>query len=106
MRAARVMRLDGPEAIEVSHIDEPTGDGAVVEVHAAGVSFPYALLSRGLYQYRLEPPFVVGAEIAGVVRSAPEGCHVGPGDRVVGLTMIGGGMAELAVLDPQRGFRL
>jgi NADPH:quinone reductase len=106
MRAARVMRLDGPEAIEVSDIEEPIGDGVVVEVNAAGVSFPDALLSRGLYQYHLEPPFVVGAEIAGVVRSAPEGCHVSPGDRVVGLTMIGGGMAEIAVLDPQRVFRL
>jgi NADPH:quinone reductase len=106
MRAARVMRLDGPEAIEVSDIEEPIGDGVMVEVHAAGVAFPDALLSRGLYQYRLEPPFVVGAEIAGVVRTAPEGCHVGPGDRVVGLTMIGGGMAEIAVLDPQRVFRL
>ena len=106
MRAARVMRLDGPDAIEVSDIDEPTGDGVVVEVHAAGAAFPDALLSRGLYQYKLEPPFIVGAEIAGVVRSAPEGSHVGPGDRVVGLTMIGGGMAELAVLDPQRAFRL
>jgi NADPH:quinone reductase len=106
MRAARVMRLDGPDAIEVSDIDEPTGDGVVVEVHAAGVAFPDALLSRGLYQYKLEPPFIVGAEIAGVVRSSPEGSHVGPGDRVVGLTLIGGGMAELAVLDPQRVFRL
>src|ERR1700758_436602 len=106
MRAARVMRLDGPDAIEVSDIDEPTGDGVVVEVHAAGVAFPDALLSRGLYQYKLEPPFIVGAEIAGVVRSAPDGSHVGPGDRVVGLTMIGGGMAETAILDPQRVFRL
>src|ERR1700758_1735047 len=100
MRAARVMRLDGPDAIEVSDIDEPTGDGVVVEVHAAGVAFPDALLSRGLYQYKLEPPFIVGAEIAGVVRSAPDGSHVGPGDR------IGGGMAETAILDPQRVFRL
>jgi NADPH2:quinone reductase len=64
------------------------------------------LLSRGLYQYKLEPPFIVGAEIAGVVQSAPDGSHVRPGDRVAGLTMIGGGMAEIAVLDPQRVFRL
>ncbi|MBV9514375.1 MAG: NADPH:quinone oxidoreductase family protein [Mycobacteriaceae bacterium] len=106
MRAARVMRLDGPDAIEIGDIDEPLGDGVVVEVHAAGVAFPDALLSRGLYQYKLEPPFVVGAEIAGVVRSAPDGSHVAAGDRVVGLTMIGGGMAEIAILDPQRVFRL
>src|SRR6202162_1692968 len=106
MRAARVMRLEGPDAIEVSEIDEPGGDGVVVDVHAAGVAFPDALLSRGLYQYKLEPPFVVGAEIAGVVRSAPTDSQVRPGDRVVGLTMIGGAMAETAILDPQRVFKL
>jgi len=35
MRAAQVTRLDGPDAIEVSDVEEPTGDGVVVEVHAA-----------------------------------------------------------------------
>jgi NADPH2:quinone reductase len=106
MRAAQVTRLDGPEAIEVSDIPEPAGDGVVVDVHAAGVAFPDALLSRGLYQYKLEPPFIPGGEIAGVVRSAPGGSHVQPGDRVAGLTMISGGMAEVAVLDPERAFKL
>jgi NADPH2:quinone reductase len=106
MRAARVTRLDGPEAIEVAEIDEPTGDGIVVDVHAAGAAFPDALLTRGLYQYRPDPPFVLGAEIAGVVRSAPEACHVQSGDRVVGLTMLTGGMAEVAVLSPDRAFKL
>lgn len=106
MRAAQVTRLDGPDAIEVSDIPEPTADGIVVDVHAAGVAFPDALLSRGLYQYKLEPPFVPGGEISGVVRSAPDGSHVKPGDRVAGLTMISGGMAEVAVLDPERAFKL
>jgi NADPH2:quinone reductase len=106
MRAAQVTRLDGPDAIEVSEIPEPSGDGVVVDVHAAGVAFPDALLSRGLYQYKLEPPFIPGGEVAGVVRSAPDGSHVRPGDRVVGLTMISGGMAEVAVLDPERVFKL
>ena len=106
MRAAQVTRLDGPDAIELAEVDEPSGDGVVVEVHAAGVAFPDALLTRGLYQYRPELPFVLGAEIAGVVRSAPEGAHVRPGDRVVGLTMLSGGMAEVAVLPPDRVFAL
>ncbi len=108
MRAARVTRLDGPDAIEVADVDEPAGDGStvVVDVHAAGVAFPDALLTRGLYQYRPDPPFVLGAEVAGVVRSAPSGAHVRPGDRVVGLTMLTGGMAEVAVLAPDRVFAL
>ncbi|CPR13284.1 zinc-binding dehydrogenase [Mycobacterium bohemicum DSM 44277] len=106
MRAARVTRLEGPDAVELADVEEPAGDGVVVDVHAAGVAFPDALLTRGLYQYRPEPPFVLGAEIAGVVRSAPDGAHVRPGDRVVGLTMLTGGMAEVAVVSPDRLFKL
>ncbi|GBG36638.1 NADPH:quinone oxidoreductase family protein [Mycobacterium montefiorense] len=106
MRAARVTRLDGPDAIEVGEVDEPTSDGIVVEVHAAGAAFPDALLTRGLYQYRPDPPFVLGAEIAGVVRSAPDNSDFRPDDRVVGLTMLTGGMAEVAVLSPGRAFKL
>jgi NADPH:quinone reductase len=106
MRAAQLTRLDGPDGVEVGEIDEPTGDGVIVDVHAAGAAFPDALLTRGLYQHRPEPPFVLGAEIAGVVRSAPADAHVKAGDRVVGLTMLTGGMAEVAVLTPDRVFKL
>jgi NADPH2:quinone reductase len=106
MRAAQLTRLDGPEAVEVGEIDEPTGDGVIVDVHAAGAAFPDALLTRGLYQYRPDPPFVLGAEVAGVVRSAPADAPVKAGDRVVGLTMLTGGMAEVAVLAPDRVFKL
>ncbi len=106
MRAVRVTELGGPESIQVVEIDEPSDDGVVVDVHAAGVAFPDALLTRGLYQYRPELPFTLGAELAGVVRSAPEGAGVKPGDRVVGLTMIGGAMAETAVLGSDRVFPL
>jgi NADPH2:quinone reductase len=107
MRAAQVTRLDGPEAVVLVEVDEPdAGGGIVVDVHAAGVAFPDALLTRGLYQYRPEPPFTLGSEIAGVVRSAPEGGEVRPGDRVVGLTMLSGGMAETVVLPPDRVFPL
>ena len=61
MRAVRVTELGGPESIEVVEIDEPSDDGVVVDVHAAGVAFPDALLTRGLYQYRPELPFTLGA---------------------------------------------
>lgn len=107
MQAVRVTRLDGPDAVEVLDIDEPdTSGGITVDVHAAGVAFPDALLSRGLYQYRPELPFTLGAELAGVVRSAPEGAAVKAGDRVVGLTMIAGAMAETVVLAVDQVFPL
>lgn len=107
MRAVRVSELGGPESLEIVEIDEPAaGDGIVVDVHAAGVAFPDALLTRGLYQYRPDLPFTLGAELAGVVRSAPAGAHVKAGDRVLGLTMLGGAMAETAVLSADRVFPL
>jgi NADPH:quinone reductase len=107
MRAVWVTRLDGPDAVEVADIDEPAGDGGVViDVHAAGVAFPDALLTRGLYQYKPQIPFTPGGEVAGVVRSAPGDAPVRPGDRVAGLTMLQGGMAEVAVVGTDRVFKL
>lgn len=108
MRAVQIAELAGPRAAEVVEIDEPTSadDVAIVDVHAAGVAFPDALQSRGLYQYKPALPYVPGAEIAGVVRSAPAGAHVQPGDRVAGLTMLCGAMAEVVALQPERLFKL
>src|SRR3954466_10542296 len=107
MRAIHIPRLDGPAAAELVELEEPTDDSAVIiEVHAAGVAFPDALQSRGLYQYKPELPYVPGAEIAGVVRSAPAGAHVVAGDRVAGLTMLFGAMAEVVALEPERVFKL
>jgi NADPH:quinone reductase len=106
VRAIQVSRLDGPRAAELVEIDEPTGDGIVIDVHAAGVAFPDALQTRGKYQHAPELPYVPGAEVAGVVRSAPAGAHVGVGDRVVALTMLCGAMAEVVVVERDRVFRL
>ncbi|MFV8053244.1 NADPH:quinone oxidoreductase family protein [Mycobacterium sp. 48b] len=107
MRAAQITRLDGPDAVRVAEVEEPSSDGAVViDVHAAGVAFPDTLLTRGLYQYKPDLPFTPGAEVAGVVRSAPADAHVRAGDRVLGLTMLSGGMAEVVALPAERVFAL
>ena len=74
MRAIQIARLDGPQAAELVEIDEPDGDGAVVvDVHAAGVAFPDALQSRGLYQYKPEMPYIAGRgdRGRGAQRAAP-----------------------------------
>ncbi|MGB1223381.1 MAG: alcohol dehydrogenase catalytic domain-containing protein, partial [Mycobacterium sp.] len=111
MRAIQLAVLEGPHAAAVVEIDEPREDAAgentiLVDVHAAGVAFPDALQSRGLYQYKPALPYTPGAEIAGVVRSAPEAAGVRPGDRVAGLTMLCGAMAEVVALPPERLFKL
>ncbi|CAM3958086.1 NADPH:quinone oxidoreductase family protein [Smaragdicoccus niigatensis] len=107
MRAVQISRLDGPEAVEVVDIPEPDGDGKVViDVAAAGVDFPIALQTRGLYQYKPNLPFVPGNEVAGVVRSAPEGSGFAAGDRVAALTPFGGGLAEVVAVDAQSVFTI
>nr|WP_314143584.1 NADPH:quinone oxidoreductase family protein [uncultured Rhodococcus sp.] len=108
MRAVQISTLDGPDSVTVVDIDEPAArDGSVViEVHAAGVAFPDALLTRGLYQYKPELPFVPGSEIAGIVRSAPPESGFSAGDRVAALTGLSDGMAEVAVVSPDTVFAL
>ena len=72
------------------------GAGVVVDVHAAGVSFPEVLQTRGQYQMKPPLPFVPGSEVAGIVRSATDGASVKPGDRVAAFCALGG-FAEVAV---------
>lgn len=107
MRAAQVVRLDGPEAIQITDIpDAVAADGQVlIEVHAAGVSYPDVLHTRGLYQYRSPLPFTLGSEVAGVVLSAPAGAAVSSGDRVAAFPGLGG-FAEFVVASPEAVFRL
>ena len=68
-----------------------------MDVRAAGVCFPDLLLIGGQYQLKVDPPFIPGTEVAGVVRSAPEGSGLATGDRVFGPVMLGG-YAEQATI--------
>lgn len=106
MRAIRLTELNGPEALELADVPEPSGaDKLVVEVHAAGVGFPDLLMSRGRYQFRPDPPFIPGVELAGTVHSAPEGSPFGPGDRVAASAPLGA-WAEFAVANPRVTFSI
>jgi NADPH2:quinone reductase len=104
MRAIQITNLNGPdEALELVDVPEPApshmltpGSGVLVDVQAAGVSFPELLQTRGQYQFKPELPFVPGAEVGGTVRSAPDGAAVKEGDRVAAFCFLGG-FAEVAV---------
>jgi NADPH2:quinone reductase len=104
VRAVQVVELSGPEnALSLADVPEPQashmltpGRGVVVDVRAAGVSFPEVLQTRGEYQVKPDLPFVPGSEVAGVVRSAPDDAPVEPGQRVAAFCMLGG-FAEVAV---------
>ena len=63
----------------------------LIEVKAAAVNFPDALMVQGLYQVKPPLPFTPGAEIAGVVKTVgAEVKHYKAGDRVNALTSTGG----------------
>src|SRR5262245_65001603 len=74
--------------------------GVLVDVYAAGVSFPDLLMSQGRYQIQPEPPFVLGVEGAGVVAEAPPSAGLRPGQRVV-FNEMGSWGEEVAVADEQ-----
>jgi NADPH2:quinone reductase len=104
MRAMQITELSGPAtALQAADVPEPEashmmtpGSGVIVDVHAAGVSFPEVLQTRGEYQFKPPLPFVPGSEVGGVVRSAPEDAGVKPGDRVAAFCMLGA-FAEVVV---------
>jgi NADPH:quinone reductase len=113
VRAIQITELTGPDsALALVDVPEPEpshpltpGQGVVVEAHAAGVSFPEVLQSRGQYQFKPPLPFVPGSEVGGIVRSAPSGAAVREGDRVAAFCMLGA-FAEVVVAPEFMCFKL
>jgi NADPH:quinone reductase len=115
VRAAQIADLSGPaSALKLADLPAPgsppshpltPGSGVLIEVHAAGVSFPEVLQTRGEYQVKPPLPFVPGSEVAGIVREASADVPLAPGDRVAAFCALGG-FAELAVAPPFLTFAL
>ncbi len=113
MRAIQIVEETGPDsALRIVELPEPEpshmltpGEGVLVDVHAAGVSFPEVLQTRGMYQVKPPLPFVPGSEVAGIVRNAPPGAQVREGDRVAAFCALGG-FAEVAVAPAYFSFPL
>ncbi len=99
MKALVAQELTGPSGLVYTDVDDPvvSPDSVLVDVRAAGVCFPDLLLISGQYQLKLDPPFIPGTEVAGVVRSAPEGSGFSVGDRVFGPVMLGGYAGRAAI---------
>ena len=97
---AYVCREFGPvESHKVEEIEDPRAEAGqvVVDVKAAGVSFPDVLIVQGKYQFQPPFPFSPGGEIAGVISEIGEGVvDWKVGDRVIAMTG-NGGIAEKVV---------
>lgn len=92
MRAVLCSAFDQPESLTVETVADPeaaAGD-VVIEVRAAGVNFPDALMVMGQYQVRPPLPFIPGGEAAGVIVDVGSGVnHLRIGQRVVAFTRTG-----------------
>lgn len=98
MKAIRVERPGGPEALTLQEVPlpEPGPGEARVRIHAIGVNYIDIYHRTGLYP--LELPFTPGSEASGVVDAVGEGVtEVKPGDRVA-YAMHRGSYAEYAVV--------
>ncbi len=90
MKAVRVHRPGGPEALTLEEIERPApGRGeALVRLEAIGVNYIDVYHRSGLYP--LAAPFTPGSEGAGVVEAVGEGVtEVRPGDRVAYAMQMG-----------------
>ena len=105
MRAVIVEQFTGPRDTRVAEVPVPRpGPGEVlIDIHAAGVSYPDLLHTRGLHQDRPDLPFIPGWEVSGVVGSDGSGFRAG--ERVAAVTLLGG-FAEQVTAPAATVFRL
>ena len=96
MRAVQVTKLEGPTAVEVAEVDEPTPQPSdvLIDVNRVGISFPDVLLSKGEYQLKPELPFTLGVDFAGTVVESGNGFEAG--QRVAGVLPHGGAAERVA----------
>jgi NADPH2:quinone reductase len=99
MKAVVCRAFGPPESLTLEEVPDPqpTEGQVLIDVYAAGLNFPDVLQIAGKYQFQPPFPFTPGAEVAGVVAEVGASVvGVKKGDRVMGMTGIGG-MAERAV---------
>jgi NADPH:quinone reductase len=100
MKAVLCRAYGPPSSLELAEVDPPQpGPGEIaIAVKAAGVNFPDVLIVQGKYQFKPEPPFSPGAEVAGVVSAVGAGVtDFAVGERVAASMLWGGYREAVAV---------
>ena len=89
--------LEGPDALERRRVERvPLKPHEVrVRVLASGINFPDLLMTRGLYQFRPDPPFTPGLEVAGEIIEVGADTPRRQGERVCASVALGGYAAEV-----------
>ena len=107
MKALRVQHLSSDlSGVDLADLPMPErGPGEVlVRIRAASLNYPDLLMTRGEYQFKPEPPFTSGMELAGEVLEADADSGFAAGDLVMGGAKTGG-FAEYTSI-PARSLRL
>lgn len=100
-RATICTELTGPDALRTEYFPrQPLQFGQLrISVKAAALGFPDLLMTYGRYQLKLDPPFVPGMEIAGIIAETASGVTgFTVGDKVIAGTR-GGGLAEEVIVN-------
>lgn len=102
MRIWRQHSLGDPaELLRLEEVDDPVvdPDRVLVEVEAVGLTFVDCLMARGMYQATTPIPWSPGTEIVGRITEVGDGVQdLDVGQRVVGVGLGGGSVAERAAL--------
>ena len=87
MKAVVCTELGLPNLLKINDIEKPNVENGevLIKVEVAGVNFPDALLVQGKYQIVLDPPFVPGNEVCGIIEEVGEGVKIAVGTKVIGL---------------------
>ena len=100
MRAVLCSKLGEPNLLEIKEVEKPTisKDEVLIKVEVAGVNFPDALLVQGKYQIVIDPPFIPGNEVCGIIEDKGENVDLSVGTKVIGIPPIGG-FAEFVAIN-------
>ena len=89
--------LSGVRMLEVE-VPAPGRGQVSVSVRAAALNFPDLLMTRGGYQHKPEPPYVIGMEGAGVIDAVGEGVQGWREGDCVSFSNKTGAIAQRAVM--------
>ncbi len=105
MRAVICHALSGIDGLQLEERPDPGPPGPAqvrIRISAAGLNFADLLVTSGKYQVKLDPPFVPGFELSGIVEAVgPQVTEFRPGDAVMALPEHGA-LAEIAVVAVDR----
>ncbi len=100
MKAIICSKYGLPNSLEYKEVDDPKPKKGelLISIKACSANFPDTLIIQGLYQYKPEPPFSPGSDIAGIVEEVGEGVKgFTIGDEIVGFNPYGGFAEKVTV---------